>query len=101
MEMESFMEQARVLQDKVAAAQAMLDKTTVRGIADGGDCIVTMTGKYDLKDIKISDALAARGSDAIEKTVAAAFRDAKDKADKTIDKIMGEATAGIPIPGQM
>ncbi|MBD5400531.1 YbaB/EbfC family nucleoid-associated protein [bacterium] len=98
MDMESFMEQARVLQDKVAAAQALLDKTTVRGIADGGACIVTLTGKYDLKDLKISDELASRDAATIAETVATAFRDAKEKADATIDKIMGEATAGMPMP---
>ena len=81
MDMESFMEQARVLQDRVSAAQDLLDKTTVRGIADAGACIVTMTGKYDLVDIKVSDALAGRDAAAISETVLAAFRDAKAKAD--------------------
>lgn len=98
MDMESFMEQARVLQDKVAAAQDLLDKTVVRGIANGGACIVSMTGKYDLKDLKISDELASAGADAIMTAVSAAFRDAKAKADATIDKIMGDATAGMPMP---
>ncbi len=98
MDMESFMEQARVLQDRVSAAQDLLDKTTVRGIADAGACIVTMTGKYDLVDIKVSDALAGRDAAAISETVLAAFRDAKAKADAAIDKIMGDATAGMPMP---
>lgn len=98
MDMDAFMEQARVLQDKVAAAQDLLDKTVVRGIADNGACIVSMTGKYDLKDLQISDALAASGAAAITAAVSAAFRDAKAKADATIDKIMGEATAGMSMP---
>ncbi len=96
--MDSFMEQARVLQDKVAAAQALLDKTVVRGIAEGGACIVSMTGKYDLKDLKISEELASRDAAAITAAVAAAFRDAKEKADNAIDRVMGEATAGMPMP---
>ncbi|MDE6481219.1 MAG: YbaB/EbfC family nucleoid-associated protein [Alphaproteobacteria bacterium] len=98
MDMESFMAQARELQDRVSAAQDLLDKTTVRGISNDGACIVTMTGKYDLKDFKISDALAAAGAEAIADAVTAAFRDAKAKADATIDKIMGDATAGMPMP---
>lgn len=98
MDMESFMEQARVLQDRVSAAQDLLDKTTVRGIANGGACIVTMTGKYDLQDLKISDELASAGVAEIAAAVSAAFRDAKEKADATIDKIMGDATAGMPMP---
>ena len=98
MDMDAFMEQARVLQDKVSAAQDLLDKTTVRGIADGGACIVTLTGRYDLKDLRISPELATRGADEIAAAVSAAYRDAKTKADTTIDKIMGEATAGMPMP---
>lgn len=98
MDMDSFMEQARVLQDRVSAAQDLLDKTIVRGISAGGACIVSMTGKYDLKDLKISDALAASGAAAITEAVSAAFRDAKAKADTTIDKIMGDATAGMQMP---
>jgi DNA-binding protein YbaB len=27
-----------------------------------------------------------------------AYRDAKQKADELIDKVMGEATAGVPMP---
>lgn len=98
MDMDSFMEQARVLQDKVAAAQALLDKTVVRGIAEGGACIVSMTGKYDLKDLKISEELASRDAAAIAAAVSSAFRDAKEKADNAIDRVMGEATAGMPMP---
>ena len=98
MDMDAFMEQARVLQDKVNAAQELLDKTTIRGMAADGACIVTMTGKYDLKDLYISDELARRGAAEIAAVVAAAYRDAKSKADTTIDRVMGDATAGMPIP---
>jgi len=98
MEMSDFMAQARALQDKVSAAQDLLDKTIVRGIAAGGACIVTMTGKYDLRDLKISDDAMAGGAAALSEIVAAAFRDAKAKADAAIDKIMGDATAGMPLP---
>ena len=98
MEMEDFMAQARVLQDKVSAAQALLDKTIVRGIAANGDVIVSMTGKYDVAGGKINPSLFAGDAAAATAAIADAFRDAKAKADATIDRIMGDATAGMPLP---
>ena len=54
MDMESLMAQASELQNKVAAAQELLAKTIVKGIADNGACIVDMTGKYDMVKITIN-----------------------------------------------
>lgn len=98
MEMSDFMEQARALQDKVAAAQDLLDKTIVRGIAGNGDVIVTMTGKYDLNDIQISDALLSMDKATVRDLLMGALNDAKAKADAAIDKVMGAATAGLEMP---
>lgn len=98
MEMEGLMAQAKQLQDKVAAAQELLDKTRVKGIAENGECIVEMSGKYDLVKLTIAPVLLERGVERLTDVVTAAFRDAKDKADITIDRVMGEATAGMPLP---
>lgn len=98
MDMEALMAQAAEMQRKVAAAQDELAHTTVKGIADGGACIVEMTGKYDLVKITIRDDVAARGAAATAEIVTAAFNDAKAKADAAIDRVMGDATAGMPMP---
>ena len=98
MDMDSLMEQARQLQDKVAAAQDLLDKTTVKGLAGAGDCIIDMSGKYELRKITINPAVVAAGAAAVETAVMTAYADAKAKADATIDRIMGDATAGMPMP---
>ena len=98
MDMESLMAQAAELQNKVAVAQEQLAKTTVKGIADNGACIVDMTGKYDMIKITIRPDVLARGADAVPDVVLAACTDAKQKADIIIDKIMGDATAGVPMP---
>ena len=98
MEMNDLMIQAQQLQAKVAAAQEKLAHTTVRGIANGGACVVEMTGKYDMLSLKLRDDVAGRGSDEIANIVLAAYRDAKAKADAIIDDVMGDATAGIPLP---
>ena len=98
MDMENLMAQAQQLQDKVAAAQDKLAHTTVRGIASGGACIVEMTGKYDLISLKLREDISGRDADEIANIVMSALRDAKDKADKIIDEVMGDATAGMPLP---
>ena len=98
MDMEQLMAQAKQLQDKVATAQEKLAKTTVRGLASGGACIIEMTGKYDLLSVKLREDIAGRSAKEISDIVMAAFKDAKSKADKVIDEIMGDATAGMPLP---
>ena len=98
MDMDALMAQAAELQNKVAVAQEQLAQTVVKGIAANGACIVDMTGKYDLVKLTIRPDVLSRGADAVADIVAAAYRDAKQKADVMIDKVMGDATAGIPLP---
>ena len=98
MDMEELMAQAKQLQDKVAAAQDKLAHTKITGMARGGACVVEITGKYDLLSLKIRDDIAGRSADEIAEIVMSALRDAKSKADKTIDNVMGDATAGMPLP---
>ena len=98
MDMESLMAQATQLQNKVAAAQEQLAKTIVKGIANNGACIIDMTGKYDMVKITINPNILTQGADAVAETVMAAYTDAKAKADATIDRVMGDATAGVPLP---
>lgn len=98
MDMENLMAQAAALQNKVAAAQEQLAKTVVKGIAADGACIVDMTGKYDLVKLTIRPDILSGGADAVADAVMAAYRDAKAKADNLIDSVMGDATAGIPMP---
>ena len=98
MDMESLMAQAQALQSRVADAQAQLDKTIIKGIADNGACIVDMTGKYDIQKITIRPHVLALGATAVEQVVLTALRDAKAKADVQIDKVMGDATSGVALP---
>lgn len=98
MDMEQLMAQAAALQDKVAVAQEKLGKTKIIGISGDGACVVEMTGKYDLIKMQISPDIVSRGAHAVEKFVGDAYRDAKRKADEIIDRVMADATAGMPMP---
>lgn len=98
MDMEALMAQAAELQNKVAAAQDRLAQTTVKGIADNGACIIDMTAKYDMLGVVIRPDVLSLGAEAVSDAVLSAYRDAKQKADVIIDRVMGDATAGIPMP---
>ncbi len=98
MDMEALMAQAAELQNKVNAAQEKLNTMHVKGIAADGACIVDMTGKYDVASITIRPDVLAGGAESVSATVLMALRDAKAKADVVIDQVMGEATAGVPMP---
>ncbi len=98
MDFEALMAQAGELQAKVAAAQEKLAGMHVKGLADGGACIVDMSGKYDVNSVTINPSLVERGASAIEAAVLSAMRDAKAKTDTLIDDVMSDATAGMPLP---
>lgn len=98
MDMNDLMAQASQLQAKVSAAQDLLSKTILKGIAGNGDVIVEMSGKYDLINLTIRPDLLTQDISTVEKMVKEAFDDAKAKADTTIDSVMGQATAGMPLP---
>lgn len=98
MDMEALMAQAQQLQEKVATAQEELGRTNVKGIANGGACIAELTCKYDVVGITIREDALAHGAAFVSQVVTDALRDAKAKADKVIDKVMGEATADMPMP---
>ena len=98
MDMEALMAQAAELQNKVAAAQEKLAQTNVKGIAGNGVCIFDMTGKNEVLKVTIHPSVLSQGADAVSAAVLSAIKDAKEKADVLIDRVMGEATAGMPMP---
>lgn len=96
--METLMAQAKELQDKVSAAQDRLAAMHVKGMSKNAECIVDMTGKYDLLKVVINPSVLSMGAEAVSDFVLSAMQDAKNKADKLIDDVMNEATAGMPLP---
>src|SRR5690348_1773327 len=55
------MKQAAQLQSKMQELQAELDKMEIEGTAGGGMVTVTLTGKGDLKAVKLDDSLIKPG----------------------------------------
>lgn len=92
MDMETLMAQAQDLQSKISAAQDSLAQMHVKGIAGNGDVIVVMTGKYDIVSVTISPNVLINGAEQISLLVMDAYKDAKNKADALIEKVMSQIT---------
>lgn len=92
MDMESLMAQAETLQKRIAEAQDSLAQMHVKGIAQNGAVVVGMTGKYDIESVVINDAVMNLGAKAVSDLALAAFKDAKEKADALIEKVMNSVT---------
>lgn len=94
MDMETLMAQAQSLQEKISEAQDNLAKMHVKGISQNGAVVVDMTGKYDPESVVISENAMQLGAKALSELTLAAIKDAKEKADALIEKVMNSVTGG-------
>lgn len=95
MDMEALMAQAQDLQTKIAAAQDSLAQMTVKGIAENGGVVVSMTGKYDILSVVIRPEILSLGADKVSQIITDAYKDAKAKADLLIEKTMSAVTGSL------
>lgn len=96
------MKKAQELQEKMGQMQEELQQAEVTGTAGGDMVTVTLTGKGDMKAVKIDPSLIADGDvEIIEDLVIAAHADARSKAESMAAEKMQEMTAGMPIPPGM
>ena len=96
------MKQAAQLQSKMQELQAELDQITIEGTAGGGMVTVTLTGKGDLKGVKLDDSLIKPGEkEILEDLLVAAHADAKRKSEAVLQDKMKTLTGGLPLPPGM
>ena len=92
------MKQAQKMQQQMQKAQEELAELEVTGEAGGGLVKLTLTGKNEVRNIAIDDALLGEDRDMLEDVLAAAFNDALRKVEKTVaDKYSG-MTSGLGLP---
>ena len=90
---------AKNVQAELEKAQANLDKIEVEGISGGGLVRVRATAKGRITGVSIDESLLAPSEKQMtEDLVAAAFNDARTKADQASQQEMSKMTAGIPLP---
>ncbi|SFV36545.1 hypothetical protein SAMN05216456_2532 [Devosia crocina] len=96
------MKAASEMKGKMEAMQAELAETVVEGRSGGGLVTVALSGKGDLKGLKIDPTLANPAEiEVLEDLIVAAFNDAKGKSEAEVQRRMSEVTAGLPIPPGM
>ena len=96
------MKQAAQLQSKMQELQAELDQMEIEGSAGGGMVTVTLTGKGDLKGVKLDDSLIKPGEkEILEDLLVAAHADAKRKSEALLQDKMKALTGGLPLPPGM
>jgi len=100
MDLNSIMQQAREMQEKMAKIQEDLAAKTITGSAGGGMVTVTATGKGDIVSISIEDELFAPGEkQMLQDLITAAANDAIRKARELGKQEMSSLTGGMQIPG--
>ena len=94
------MREIQRMQQKLVKMQEELESTKFVGTAGGGAVTITMTGKFEITDVKIDpEAFSADEIVELEAMVRAAAKDAFDKANDAQQKIATNVTGGVKIPG--
>lgn len=98
--MNQMLTQAKKMQDQITELQADLEQREFKGTAGGGAVEVTINGKRNVLDLKISPDIVDK--DAIEDLqdiIKAAFNAAVDELDRVSDAEMQKLTGGVSFPG--
>jgi DNA-binding YbaB/EbfC family protein len=96
------MKAASEMKGKMEAMQAELADMIVEGRSGGGLVTVALSGKGDLRGLKIDPSLTNPAEiEVLEDLIVAAFNDAKGKSEEQVQRKMSEVTAGLPIPPGM
>lgn len=99
--MGSLMKQAQQMQDNMKRAQDEVAKMEVTGVSGAGLVEVVMTGRHDVRSVKLDESLMSEDKELLEDLVAAAVNDAVRKIEETSAKKMESATAGMQLPPGM
>ncbi len=90
---------AETIQKQMTEMQGKLDEIEVEGLAGGGLVRIRCSAKGRVLGVAIDDSLMQPGDKGIlEDLVAAAFNDARAKADAVSGEDMGKMQAGMGLP---
>ena len=96
------MGKAKEMQAKFQAMQDEIANIEASGQAGGGLVAVTLSGKFEMKSLKIDPSLFKEDDiEVLEDLILAAHNDAKTKVEQTMQEKTRELTAGLPIPPGM
>lgn len=96
------MGKAKEMQAKLQAMQEEVALIEATGQSGGGMVTVTLSGKSEMKSVKIDPSLLKEGEgEILEDLIVAAHNDAKAKVEATMQEKTKALTAGLPIPPGM
>jgi len=97
--LEDIMAMAQNVQEELTKAQANLDTIEVEGVSGGGLVKVKASAKGRIIGLHIDDSLLSPSEKGmLEDLLAAAFNDARAKADAASQEAMSKMTSGLPLP---
>lgn len=93
------MKQAQAMQAKMQEMQAALERTEVTGVSGGGMVSVTVSGKGEMRRVKIDPKLVDPNDvGMLEDLIVAAANDARAKVDQQMQAEMAKLTGGLQLP---
>ncbi len=94
------MKQASQMQSKMAEMQAKMEAIEIEGSAGAGMVSVTLSGKGDLKRVKLDPKLLDPAeAEMLEDLLVAAHADARRKLEAQTAEEMEKVTGGMQLPG--
>ncbi len=96
----NLLKQAKLMQDRMASLQAELKERIEEGSAGGGVVKAYVNGLREVMGVKIDpEVIDPEDAETLEELVAAAFKNALDKAKALHEAEMGKVTGGLNLPG--
>jgi len=93
------MGKAKEMQAKFQTMQEEIAQMEATGQAGGGLVSVTLTGKFEMKSLKVDPSLFKEDEvEILEDLILAAHNDAKAKVESAMKEKTAELTAGLPLP---
>ncbi|GBR52921.1 hypothetical protein AA106555_1089 [Neokomagataea thailandica NBRC 106555] len=93
------MKQASQMQSRMQDAQKELANLVVDGSAGGGLVTLQLTGKGEMRNLRVDPKLAEPSDmETLQDLIVAAYTDAKAKAEAASSEAMRQVTGGIDLP---
>ncbi len=93
------MKEAQALQARMAEAQEEIARIEATGTSGGGLVAVTVSGKGEIKGVRIDPSLLKpEEAEIVEDLIVAAFADAKAHVDAQVAERMQAVTGNLPLP---
>lgn len=98
MDIDNLMKQAQQMQEKMSSLQEQAQAREVTGESGAGLVQVTMTGRHDVKEVKLDASVLTEDKEFLEDLLAAAVNDAVRKVDAGSKDMLSSLTGGMNLP---